>query len=356
MKETLNLITKTGISVTAIATIFLFGAGFFYWSGYLEYFHLSLWMADIPFYRVIFPKQKLLIIVAQAFFTILSLRWIEKMRMDYDLAFEEHENYLKRHGLSQSDIIGFNKSSFSDKLRTIVFANIDKFVPILKKEIPDLFLLSRDELYQLQLEQSEVKILSALSDSEYKGFCWFLVKIRSEFSNHSDVEEIKIIEKNIHERTNVVERKYKIGKFEWILSISFGLVFIYSIYTAISKVDFIQLSAIILGIVSGFLLFYGMKFKRSDIKYSTFILCLILILSHCCCTGRIDATKPLTKIGLVLLNESNLKFYDLIFDNKEGVYVVEEVKDGNSVYRMAKFIKNNDIKQIVFPSFEKIEK
>lgn len=249
MKEMLNLIIKTGISVTTIATLFLFGAGFFYWAGYLEYFNLNPWMANIPFLRIIFPKQIFLTIVVHAFFTFLSLRWREKIRMDCDagdMAWVKYENYLKRYGLSQSSIIAFNKSPFNEKLQTIVFANINKFVPILQKKISDIFSLSRDELYQLQLEQNEVKVLFALSDAEYKGFCWFLVKIRSEFSDNRDVEETKIIEKNIHERTDVVERKYKIGKFEWILSISFGLIFTYTIYKAISTINYILLSAIIL--------------------------------------------------------------------------------------------------------------
>lgn len=359
MKEMFNLITKTGISVTTIATLFLFGAGFFYWAGYLGHFNLNPWMADIPFLRIIFPKQMFLTIVTQGFITFLILRWREKICMDCDardMALVKYENYLKRYGLSESSIIAFDKSPFKEKLQTIVFANINKFVPILQKKIPDIFSLSRDELYQLQLKQNEMEIISALSDTEYKGFCWFLVKGRSEFSDHSDVEEIKIIENNMLEKTNVIERKYKIGKFEWILSISFALISIYTIYEAISTINYILLSAIILGIVSGFLVFYGIKFKSPDTKYSTLILCLILISTHCYCRGIIDAGKPLNKIGLILLSEPKLKYYDLILDNKEGVYVVDEVENGNSIYQKAKFIKNIEIKQIVFPSFKKIEK
>lgn len=354
MKNIISLATQTGISITTIFTVFLFGSGFFYWTGYLEHFNLNTWIANIPFLQVIYPKLFFIIVLIHALSIFLFLRFREKKNKDESEQYQFHEDFekhLRKHNLNLSDISSFEKSLCKKKLQMLVLDNIDSFLPIFKKKFADIISLPREELFKLSLKQNKMEMISVLSDEEYKGFCWFLFKIRCEIIVDSDVKEIKDITNNIHKINTNIEKTYRIGTLELICSIFFGLFFCFGIYSYISNGNYIALSSIVLGIVLGLFIFYGTKFKQPDLKISILIVPIILLATYCYFMGKIDAAKPLNKIFIISSSETELKCYDLILYNKEGVYVIDEIKNNNSTYQITKFIKINDIKQIMFAPF-----
>lgn len=355
MKNILNLATKTGISITTIFTVFLFGSGFFYWTGYLEHFNLNPWIANVPHLQVIYPRHFLVIVLIYAFSVFFYLRFREKKNRDESLQYQFHEElekYLRKNNINLSDITAFEKSPYKEKLQILVLNNIDRFLPILKeKKITDFCSFPREELLKLSPEQNNMEVICVLSNEEYKGFCWFLFKIRCEFIVDSDVKEIKGIANKISTINTNIEKTYKIGTLELICSIFFGLFFCFTIYSNLSNGNYIPLSSIALGIVLGLLIFYGIKFKQPDLKISMLIVPIVILSIYCYFMGKIDATKPLNKIFIISSNETELKCYGLILYNKEGVYVIDEIKNNNSTYQITKFIKIDAIKQIMFAPF-----